>query len=156
VATLTRSELPAGLDEVVGLSFTERGQELFGFGETYTGTFNELRHGQLVCDGFTDLDGQEISGFRGNGESLLSVLLDLDPPTSSLPSVRETEYFWVTGHHAIRPSGDRLSLDFVDVVGISQSLDVVGARNLVPEPSFGWLHLVVARLTLLTCRRRRV
>jgi len=68
VGTLTLSELPAEVDDFVSLQFTDRGQELFGFGETYLGTFDALGAFDLFISDRRDFDGQEIVGLRGAGE----------------------------------------------------------------------------------------
>ena len=40
LATLELSNLPAARNDIVGLTFTARGQEMFGLGPTYPGEFN--------------------------------------------------------------------------------------------------------------------
>jgi len=156
VATIEFAELPSLHEGVVGLSFTTRGEELFGFGEVYLGDFDQMTPGtnDFVKYSFWDA-GRPIDGLAGTGEDLIAAMDDLNPPASSIEGFATTERFWLGASFVVNPPSDFLILDYVDPAGEMERLWVSGFWSAVPEPSFGLLHLVIASLISLTCRRRR-
>lgn len=151
VATLTLAELPAEVNDFVSLQFTDRGQELFGFGETYLGEFDALGAFDSFISDRRDFDGQEINGLRGAGEDQGATAIDLDPPPSSLADVIETSVFRLHGSAA----HDWMSLRYLDVGGENR-VTVEGHWNSVPEPNIGWFPFAIAGGILFFRRRRSV
>jgi hypothetical protein len=82
LATLELSGLPATHSEVVSLSFSQIGQNLFGYDTVYGGTFG-VTTAMFVADG--------IGGLQGTDPNNHSQILDFNPPDSILMSQFGTE-----------------------------------------------------------------
>lgn len=120
LATLELASLPATHTEVLGLTFTPAGQAMFGFGETYLGTFDTTggdTPAQMIADG--------IGGLASTTVDAVSFFSDQDPPSSlvttpELFSVYATD---VSGH------------DGIVLFGVPESPVSTGDWRAVPEPS---------------------
>ncbi len=143
-------------NEFVGLTFTEAGQTALGYPEIYTGTMDRM--GSIdMSEGFFQ---QGSDGLTGRGLNFISsaLMIDLDPPRSSILSSDRTQFSFAL-----------LFQDFMDAVIIShhpsdEPLDQFGANEesfavsghwtrAVPEPNAGFL--CGAGLVLVSLSRRR-
>jgi hypothetical protein len=120
LATLELASLPATHTEVLGLTFTPAGQAIFGFGETYLGTFDTTvgdTPAQMIADG--------IGGLRSTTVGAVSSFNDLDPPSSLV----------ITPEHFSVYATDVSGHDGIVLFGFPESPVSTGDWRAVPEPS---------------------
>lgn len=140
LATLELSALPATHREVVGLTFTPVGETIFGFGPTYTGTFDGSDGEPAITD---DGDGGLAAGIG-------SVIFDLDAPDQ-------------TGDWRLDAIMDNLNDDLRDVLDKYVStpnsafppVRVTGNWRRVPEPSSAVLFVGIGLMGAYAVRLRR-
>lgn len=96
LATWELTSLPAGFEEVVGLTFTPAGDAIFGFGAVYAGEFDHYAASTARDDGAGGLSHSGLNPFGG-------WVFDEDnvPPTTK----------------AADPLGPRLNLFYTDAAG---------------------------------------
>ncbi len=78
LATLELSSVPANETHIAGLTFTPAGDAIFGFGSTYSGTF-DTSNGAFADDG--------VGGLQGGidyGGIFAATMTDNDPPASTV------------------------------------------------------------------------
>ncbi len=157
---MARLELRSGSgnhNEFVGLTFTEAGQSALGYPEVYVGSMDRM--GSIdMSEGFF---GQGTDGLTGDGLNFITsaMMIDLDPPRSSILSSDQTQFAFtlvfqdlIDGMYiSYHPSDEPL-----DQFGANEgSLAVSGHwTRAVPEPSSSFL--CCAGLALGFFRWRRV
>lgn len=128
-AFLELAELPAGTDEIVELTFSELGQQIFGFDRVYPGSFEG--HGEFDDDGTGVL--QPVDHGVGWGDS--------DPPIWDFFLLRKTS------------NSSSAVIETIDMRGSGIGKRRFGEWILVPEPSAGVLAML-AVVGLGAFRRR--
>ncbi len=92
VATLTLGNLlssdPA---DILSLTFSEHGQELFGFGPVYGGSFDELRASEFLLGFDLEHDGVGLMGRTSHQENHM-VVNDNNPPPTSLSGIEAAQF----------------------------------------------------------------
>lgn len=131
VAQLQLAALPAQFDDLVELEFTDFGQEVFGLGDIYQGTFDMMifDHGEFIYDGRGGLGA--IDKFGGE----FVTMADSDPPGSAVAD--DTRMFYLSTS----------SLDQQDTIRLllsprGEEISLRGDWVAVPEPTsyaLSWL-----------------
>lgn len=133
LAILELASLPATHTEVLGLTFTPAGQKIFGFGETYPGTFDTTggdTPAQMIADG--------IGGLRSTSAGEGTGFVDhIDPPSSTTTPMYSFSRFvprirWVVMSLPSFTTLAYLMTRFAAVTGVP-------SPNL-PPPHSPWLH----------------
>jgi hypothetical protein len=142
LATIELFQLPASVNDFVGLTFTPEGQAIFGFGPEYLGTFDRSTGpgNAVVSDGG--------SGLVGDG-GLVS-WVDDDPPPSDLGLTSSV----IVDFYAI---GFIPKVKVEVIVAESEPVAAEGHWVVVPEPSSLVLIILAAVLVsgLEVCQRNR-
>ena len=150
LATLTLADLSSDPADIVRLEFSETGQELFGFGPIYGGTFDQLSGADDHTRFALEFDGIGLTGRADNLTFVVSAS-DSDPPPTSLdisPAIVTIIATDVIG------SPDAIRLGYRDPgLASIQYVDGFGNWRLVPEPSTMPGTLICLGL-LPVCRKR--
>ena len=146
---LERSGPGAGVEDVIELAFTPDGQELFGYGPTYGGEFDEFTDDSGLFF-FSELDG-ELKARSQGGISNSATLVDADPPPSSRDGFDETLAF---GFGVFEGTGD-IFLIYARDDDQQVAFRARGAWQIVPEPSTITLSLLPLLFALHLRRRRK-
>lgn len=128
LATVEFAELPATHMDIVGLSFTDAGEELFGLGRVYSGVFDSMGGPNAS---FLDDSTGGLTGFDANG-SQFATAYDDDPPQSILAPNLLNPRFAITATIFDEDFVDELVYDFGNGV---DAIVAQGSWQLVPEPS---------------------
>lgn len=150
IATLELAQLSSNVEDVLSLSFKEAGQELFGFGPVYEGTFDGFFSPEDGSRFILDKDEFGVVGLGGEDAefALGAGVFDLDPPASSLPGVDPNLFELNAIDAVVRGSFDSLS---IRQIPLDTSVFTLGQWVLVPEPS--GLLLCVGSLLAFGCLR---
>ena len=142
LATLELSALPAGIDEFLTLRFTDAGEDLFGLGSVYAGTFDHMTHhrSEFQEDRFSPggLAGRDAFG------SEFATMIDDDPPLSAaFPGPHEQFSLFASPWEQL----DHIRLLNEDDTEIYR----VGDWQLVPEPHPSTLTFILFLLGVRQC-----
>jgi hypothetical protein len=141
LATIEFTQLPGDHNDVASLIFTAAGDEVFGFGSEYLGTFDRMGQDTI---GFMDEEGMLVGANFDLGFG--ADMHDDDPPESSLAGVQTTTRFTIDANNVINPPNvDRMILEYVDTAGMPQTINQFGSWFVVPEPD----SMVAATLAAL-------
>ncbi len=145
VAIIELSQLPAIHENVAALTFSQRGEELLGFGSEYHGTFDRstgVVECRDPCRGFTSVD-------HDNALPQFAEFIDLDPPT--------TPFFDDEFGFSLQFGEDPTGVPSHILIGNAESIFRVAGRWTivsVPEPRMNLLTVLVSSLLPLARNRR--
>lgn len=138
LATLDFEQLPGDHSDVVSLSFTDVGNELFGLGLRYEGVFDRM--GQDTV-GFSD---DTLGGLIGTNffMSNNSDMHDDNPPPTSLSDAIATNRLTLHARSIIDFPSDEIELSYTSSTGVERVVSRRGLWLAVPEPHTGLLLLI--------------
>lgn len=154
LATLTLGSFSTDVPDIVSLTFSDAGEDLFGFGPTYTGTFDDFSPQEDAAQFILTGDGLGLTGRTSNFGTGVTAF-DADPPSSARlpesPSSVEVFAFELVG------ADDGIRIRYRESPeGLTQTIVGFGEWTLVPEPSSSVLASLLLVPFLVTRKKRCV
>ena len=153
IATLELAQLSPNVEDILSLSFSEAGQDLFGYGPVYEGTFDGFFSPEDGTRFTLDEDEFGIIGLGGEDAefALGGGAFDLDPPDTSLPKIDPLLFEIQAFDAVVQGSFDALILR---QAGGLEEVGAFGQWVLVPEPGGFSVWILIAFGTFVSRARR--